>query len=388
MRVGFACGDWAVKAPDPVTGHPTYGGSGWARMGLPAKYLRAGGHDVTEGTLVAHGSKLGVRDWDQEHHWDFDVLVCQRWMMEDIPERMRRARAAGQVIVNDLDDWFWGLDPRNQAFLATHPARNAYENRDHYKAVLAASDLVTVSTPYLADRLRKMFGNRVRVEVLENHVEVHRFASARTLVGLDVIVEEGQVGHRDQARVLTRDPGKPTFGWIGATPWRSGDVETMRGLLGPFLDRYDLRAYHGGHYPGSPSFARQAGLKDGQVDVRGMVPIDDYPSLFVGLDVGLVPLSSRPFNVAKSWIKGLEYAAAGVPFVAANLPEYERLEKTYGVGRTAWKAREWFRHWEALLDPEVRAEDRKRNLKGVQALDWTTGWTKWEGLYQELLNRG
>ena len=34
------------------------------------------------------------------------------------------------------------------------------------------------------------------------------------------------------------------------------------------------------------------------------------------ITVGMVPLALTPFNQAKSYIKGLEFAARGVPFVA------------------------------------------------------------------------
>jgi glycosyltransferase involved in cell wall biosynthesis len=43
------------------------------------------------------------------------------------------------------------------------------------------------------------------------------------------------------------------------------------------------------------------------------------------LDVGIVPLASTRFNESKSYLKGLEFAARGVPFVASPLPEYELL---------------------------------------------------------------
>ncbi len=41
---------------------------------------------------------------------------------------------------------------------------------------------------------------------------------------------------------------------------------------------------------------------------------------FIRCTVGIAPLVDRPFNRSKSWIKGLEYSAFGLPFVASPLP--------------------------------------------------------------------
>jgi glycosyltransferase involved in cell wall biosynthesis len=61
-------------------------------------------------------------------------------------------------------------------------------------------------------------------------------------------------------------------------------------------------------------------------------------------DIGIAPLDDIVFNHAKSWLKGLEYAALGIPFVASDLPEYVRLEKQHGIGVTApSKSKAWRR---------------------------------------------
>ena len=90
-----------------------------------------------------------------------------------------------------------------------------------------------------------------------------------------------------------------------------------------------------------------------------MLAPHEYPYGFL-FDVGVVPLVDIPFNHAKSNIKGLEYAVAGIPFVASPLPEYVLLAEEYGVGRLAKTARDWQRHLKALLDYEVRRDEARR----------------------------
>lgn len=374
MKIGFASADWAISAPDPETDRPSYGGAGWARCGIVAKFLRAQGLDVVEGTLVfdRRAGVFGVREWppmsteeDAILHADLDLIVLQRWMFASVAVESHTARANGQVVVQDVDDHFWALDPRNRAFSATDPRRNLIENRGHYLEALKSASAVTVSTPYLVQELHRL-GVRVPIHVLENHVDTEAFRPARD---------------------TTLDAPMPVVGWVGATPWRSGDVEVLKGILGPFLDRWGLKAYHGGHLEreGVSTFAEQAGLRADQVILEPMVPIHEYPDLFMGLEVGLVPLADHPFNRAKSWIKGLEYAAAGVPFVASPMPEYVRLHDLYGLGRLAWKPLQWKRHLGLLLDPEARVEEAEAVRQMVKPLDIREGINRWRDLYLELL---
>jgi hypothetical protein len=88
--------------------------------------------------------------------------------------------------------------------------------------------------------------------------------------------------------------------------------------------------------------------------------MDRYGDLFERIDIGMVPLADIPFNQAKSAIKGLEYTASGIPFVAAGLPEYQRLADM-GVGRVANNPVEWQEQLGALLNSRIRANDEARN---------------------------
>jgi glycosyltransferase involved in cell wall biosynthesis len=69
------------------------------------------------------------------------------------------------------------------------------------------------------------------------------------------------------------------------------------------------------------------------------------------LDVGLVPLADNAFNRAKSWLKGLEMAAVGVPFVATPTEQYRALHAE-GMGLLAESPRQW----EGLVKRLVRDE--------------------------------
>ncbi len=370
MKIGLASRDWSSTALD-VDGRRTWGGAGWYRLGLPGKYLRRDGLDVVEGSLTwSNDLKVfGVREWPTYGqaeddpgliHWDVDLIVLQRWMFASVAIETATARRSGQVVVQDVDDHFWALDPANAAYRTTDPETNPIENRALYLEGLKAADLVTVSTPYLADELRRLGVARDRLVVIPNHVEVEAFARV--------------------AKYRAERPS-PVLGWVGATSHRSGDLETLRGVLGPFLERYDLRAFHGGSQDHAGTFADMAGVAARRVGVAPMQPIDRYPDLFGHLDVGLVPLRDVVFNRAKSWVKGLEYAAAGLPFVAQDLPEYARLATGHGIGLLAHRPRDWIRWLERLQDPAFRAEEAERNLLAVARLDIGLGVALWRDVW-------
>jgi hypothetical protein len=60
--------------------------------------------------------------------------------------------------------------------------------------------------------------------------------------------------------------------------------------------------------------------------------------------------------MAKSDIKGLEYAASGIPFIAQDLDSYVNLYKTLGVGVIAKTPMDWIKSIKRLCDPAVREE--------------------------------
>lgn len=96
-----------------------------------------------------------------------------------------------------------------------------------------------------------------------------------------------------------------------------------------------------------------------------MKPISKYPELFRKFDIGIVPLNNIPFNYGKSTIKGLEYAAARIPFIASYSPEYELLEQQ-GVGRVAHTPQEWIGHLTELEDPKIRKEEAEKNYENLK----------------------
>lgn len=345
MKVGIASGDW-IHPLKSGQEHPHWGGSGWARLGQYADLLP---FQVTVGVLTWIKDHFYIVDLDNAKH-DVDVVYIQRLMHAGLKDHIMQARAYGQKVINDMDDWYWGLSTDNQAYWVNHPNNNTNENINHYKFILNNSDMVTVSTPYLRDRLSAFV--RCPMVVVPNYVDVARFTTYEH-----------------------KDTDTPTVGWVGSTGHRSGDIETIAGWLRPMAERGEVLLYHGGDHISNPSYASKLKIDPSFVRTKPLVKSQDYPSL-MDMDIGVIPLSNIPFNHAKSDIKGLEYASAGIPFVAQSVSSYADLKAELGIGLTAGKSYDWIRHIKKLCDYTYRCELAEHGLEQVKKRDISIGVTK------------
>jgi hypothetical protein len=274
-----------------------------------------------------------------------DVVVLQRPGKATLLQLIEAFQQMGTAVVVDVDDDFGAL--RHD-----HPARAAFHvAQRHVARACAAADLVTATTPRLAER----YGAHGRVAVLPNCVPEAMLELPR--------VSDGR-----------------TLGWAGAAAVHPGDLEVTDGAVPDALAATDWRFQVVG--PGEQVAQR---LRMASVDATGFIEsMAAYQAALGVLDVGIVPLEDSRFNRAKSYLKGLEYAARGVPFVASPRPEYERLAEQ-GVGLVAKdRARNWRSQLTQLMgDESLRCEMAARGRQVVadahtiegQGWRWLEAWS-------------
>ena len=319
-----------------VSVHPCDNGGclgGWYRLRWPAEVLAAEGHDITvaDGFDAYHDTVTGRVISPVV---EADVVVLQRPLVQAVVEAIPRIQSLGVAVVVEVDDDFHALPKGHGARRGTSVANDPTYNRRWLRKACEQADLVTVTTPALAER----YGAHGRVAVLPNLVPASYLAVPST-------------PPRESA---------PTVGWTGSVVTHVGDLEVMGGVVPGVLAETGARFVSWG-----------VGLTEEALGVKGRVrPWADlrgaYPRQVADLDVGLVPLADNAFNRAKSWLKGMEYAALGVPFIASPRAEYVAL------------AREGVRFWmpdtpdlwrSALLDfltkPDWRADIVKRNREAM-----------------------
>ena len=320
-----------IQPPEP-------NGCAWYRMVLPARELEELGWETVVGQpRLATDYGVGVA-YKDGMLTGYDATVTKLIMHKAFPEMIPIMRARGERVIVDVDDFHYGLEPTNIAYHSTHPHTDPNSNRMWYEIGIRAADRVIVSTEFLADH----YSRRVRdVCLVRNSIDVDRYTP---------MVQNGEA----------------VFGWVGGTLWRSGDIELLRDWLPGFSKDHGIRVHHAGHISGDGKhFGVRAGLK--KVSTQNMTSIVEYPKLFTEFNVGLVPLTMNPFNEAKSFLKGLEYAASGIPFIASPTREYELLHEA-GVGRLAETPDEWRDHATELLNPDVRAGEANRQRLIVESL--------------------
>jgi len=335
----FLTHDWSWGT-DPLQPN----GCAWYRCKLPSDELNKRGWVSSvgfPGFSASRGFGLLLEGNRAVHGWDLIVfkLLMQREVLDAIPI----AQQLGQTIIVDVDDWFDGLSPANRAFKATDPKENPNSNREIYAQIILAADAVITSTPFLFDYYGKLRDN---VFLVRNGIDIQRWKKQP--------FRQSFAGNK-----------RIRIGWVGATHWRSNDLEQLAPWFGEFVQKNNLSFHHSGHNNDAPKASELIGVPDKYSRVAHMVPILQYPALFQHMDIGIVPLNDIPFNHAKSFIKGLEYAAAGIPFITSYSPEYEFLSQN-GVGRLARNKDEWLQHFNELMEWRVRVDDSNENYANLQ----------------------
>ena len=296
-----------------------WGGTGWARI---AKYLplmpdHLEFHVATQ-VWPATDNGLSITSRETGKRVYPDVLWCQRVAMPHFQMHALMARQAGQRVVTDLDDLLWEVPPESLADRVWDT-----QMRAQFVDNLRTSDTVICSTPFLArevDRIIGATGHRVGIHVVKNTVDVDAFTP------------------------VYQDTFNPVLGWAGCPAVRPADLELLRGSL-PLFRHADpsYRIQHSGHIEAWPSFYDYTGVEP-DILVPSVHP-QDYPDVLT-FHVGMIPLDDSRFNDAKSDIKGIEYAAAGIPFVASPSAPYKQLKADWGprLVTLAATAYDWDEH--------------------------------------------
>lgn len=333
------------------------GGSGYYRMSEPARAVRDA-YDV-EITDTIDLDVRGRTQWDGSVRidsvdlGDADVLVLQRPLTQRHYAVAERARAQGTAIVVELDDDFHNVHRDNAAYDAMDPARDPWNNKNWLMRTLEHAHLLTCSTPALL-KYTNVAGRTIPGRVVRNRLPA------------------------EALRVTPADPWPHAVGWTGTTAVHPADLQRGRGAL----DLVDFPVHVVGDEKG---VAAALGVDPDRVKLAQPWTTDhsEYRSAIRdNIGIGIAPLEPSKFNRAKSWLKPLEYATFGIPFVVSPLPEYRHLVKLTGAGILAHSDRTWSQAVHRLAtDESLRAEHSERgrtwaeaNVLERHASEWYDAW--------------
>jgi hypothetical protein len=300
-------------------------GCGKYRLIFVAEALKKQGHDVT---IVWPSERAGINGAItqdgvavQVEAPEADVIVMQRLSFRPIATAVPLLRAKGIAVVVDMDDDLSQIHPKHAAYLKYQPGSGGLHTWENAAYACQTATLVTTSTP----ALQKVYAAHGRGVVLRNCVP-ERFLQVPR-VDSDVI------------------------GWPGSVLSHPTDLQQVGTAIRRLVSQgHRFKAV-------GPVYGLQQALDlDAMPDATGNVAFDDWPDAVGSLGVGMVPLEDSRFNAGKSFLKGIELAATGVPFVASPREEYRHLHEL-GAGMLAAKPQHWYSALRRLAtDASLRQE--------------------------------
>jgi hypothetical protein len=334
-------------------------GCGHYRLIWPCDVLKAAGYEVVimpphqdsgfmakidalpDGTEQLSGLRIPA---------DADVIVLQRPSHPLQPNMIRMIRSNGIAVVVDMDDDMSSIHPDNVAFHMYRPRSGSMFSWRHAIESCKAATLVTTSTKLL----QNVYAKHGRGAVLDNYVPA---------AYLDFPTSESGA-----------------FGWAGTTKSHPNDLQTTVPSVQKLMsDGYRFKVV------GGRSKVKECLRLQEAPDVTGSVPLNRWvATISEELDVGMIPLAPTAFNSSKSRLKGIEYMAVGVPWVASSREEYRRLHRESGCGLLADNPKDWYSKLKLLLDDDVTRKEQaeagreymRTQTYQANAWRWWEAWTK------------
>jgi glycosyltransferase involved in cell wall biosynthesis len=331
------------------------GGCGFYRMRAPAAEAAKLGVDVRVAEGIDVSATKDANGLVEVHHIqeDADLIIFQRPLDNSMTAVLKQAKRQGIATMVEIDDDFSTVHTQNVAHGAMVGQLSGHQ---WVEKAATLADHVAVSTPQLTK-----YARHGRYSILRNCVPDSIF---------DVNPPKS-------------DQTWPRIGWTGTVQTHPTDLQETKGRVAEVLKANNLPFNVIGD---GKQVARNLRLDDStEVYATGWVELEMfYQYVYSFIDIGIVPLELSPFNQAKSALKGLEYAALGIPFVASPTREYERLE-AYGIGKTAKNPAEWKKHLQRMIDRPAETERIAREARdrikaehtySVNAPQWIEAWEK------------
>lgn len=366
---------------------------------FPGRQLAAHGHTVQLPPYKLVADVGGRRRFQFNIELEPPTPSADLWVLQQRMERMwsteggvNALRTHGIASVAEVDDNYLELPEWNPAFRGTHPYKrddgmiiNRAErrrigramkmrvpsnptNRTHMFEVFELVDAMTVSTPYLKQVYSAYNKN---IHVVRNYVDWDIFGP----VTPQCEVDRG---------------GRVRIGYLGVFRYRQGDLAVIRKLIRPFMDQHpnvDFVA-NSQEVLDFLDIEPGRGINIGEYDFYPRDEDAPYPvgEMTTQLDIGLVPLVSGGMNEGKSHLKGMEYNAAGIPFIASNTESYRYWTDEGQNGYRAFRDDDWLE----MLDHLVVNDDRRRQMgaygrKKAERHSIQNNWQEWEQVYESVL---
>ena len=294
--------------------------------------------------------------------WFVGDVQADLWVVQRGQARGLVGARDGKRIICETDDnslhipkWHRSMQPQfRQATLAV-----TKQMHDGFRC----ADALTVSTPQLAEDYAEIHDN---IFVLRNYLDWEMWET----------VEQQSEVERQRVRV----------GWMGAYDFRVGDLDQLRGVIGPWVERHPEVEFVVAGNNAELTHDRLGIPTDQRVSIDGVSFASGRLAEITALmDIGLVPLEPGRFNEGKSHLKGMEYAACGIPCIATPTESYRYWIEEGVNGLFARKPHEWRESLETLVGDDAlrRQQGRNARAKAAEHTIQRNSW-RWERVYRQV----
>ena len=321
-------------------------GSGYYRFYLPFRWMSELSDHMVGMPPIGHQWSPSDAELAQ-----IDVLAMQRPAGKPGVRQMEQLQGKTKLVY-ETDDDMLRVDPSGLPHLYDDGMRSTI------KRCLRLADMITVSTPYLAEQVEPYNDN---VAVLPN------------------CINSELIGESERWQAELPEDRPLTIGWQGGTSHLM-DMVTIQDPLRDVLEANPDVVMHFAGFDYSPLLKRTCQWTTWQENVW------DHYRHTAHFDIAIAPLAPHVFNSSKSHLKALEAAAMGQPIVASDSLPYRDFVVDGKTGFLVRTDDEWRARLNELIhDADMRAE-MSRNAREV-ARDWTIqgyGWRLWQAAYQEV----
>lgn len=289
---------------------------------------------------------------DVEIHSDIDVVILSRPMW---PPLIKVYQDNGAVVIADQDDDFMAIPNTHVAYKSIGPG-NPKRTQDHQISLTMVDQLI-VSTPILAER----FATR-KLQSPENITIIPNAWANRNPLWDGSSLKSSRI----------------VIGWGGTITHREDFKIAIPALEAVVWPKYDVDI----RIVGDPKIYQMLRnvAEYGKLFIP-MVEYKVYPLVLTMCDIWLAPLVDDHFNRSKSDIKLVEAGAAGIPWIASPVPQYEAW-KHGGIFADSHDA--WHAALLALIEsPELRASLGASGRTHAEARKFDNVFPLWEHVVEK-----
>ena len=281
---------------------------------------------------------------------DADVIVLQRGAMPDTFESIVYWKQRGKIILADIDDGYPQITQE-------HPAWAFWHRGIATDPMGKQTQLPKPAIQYMAEGLRMVDGltspNRIILadwqlavgvhgEYLPNYLPVGMYASAERTRARDTVwvAWGGSAGH-----FVSFQNSGILYALARVMAARPHTRFVMAGADLRIVDAVPLRS-------------------EQKINLH-FRPMSEWPGRLEKCDIGLIPAAGE-FDARRSWLKPLEYALCGVPYIASKSPAYAGLEAFGEFVDNTPDA--WVYALETMLErgPDLRKQEAGFNFASAQ----------------------